>query len=177
VQHLRHGHCIIKSIAGGELILKFEYVTQQVLQKMKEELHDYKFTKRPLVSKKVAAAREHGDLKENAEYHAAREELSLLETKIKQLEDRIGRARIIKEEEIPDDAVYILTTVVLKDLQRKEIIKYKLVSPAEANIAENKISVASPVGKALIGKKKGEKVTVEVPAGKLNYEIIDIRRS
>jgi len=156
--------------------LKFEYVTQQVLQKMKEELHDYKFNKRPIISKKVAAAREHGDLKENAEYHAAREELSMMETKIKQMEDRIGRARIIKEEEIPNDAIYILSKVVLKDLDRKDTIEYKLVSPAEANIAENKISVASPVGKALIGKKKGEKVTIEVPAGKLNYEIVDIKR-
>jgi transcription elongation factor GreA len=156
--------------------VKFEYVTQQVLQKMKEELHDYKFTKRPQASKKVAAAREHGDLKENAEYHAAREELSLLETKIKQLEDHIGRARIIKEEDIPADAVYILTTVLLKDLDFNEMLEYKLVSEAEANISENKISVASPVGKALIGKKKGEKITVQVPAGKLNYEIVEIRR-
>jgi len=144
---------------------------------MKEELHDYKFKKRPLVSQKVATAREHGDLKENAEYHAAREELSLLETRIKQLEDRIARARIINEEDIPGDAVYILTTVVLKDLDFNEMIEYKLVSVAEANISENKISVASPVGKALIGKKKGEKVVVQVPAGKLNYEIIDIKRS
>ena len=157
--------------------MKFEYVTQQILQKMKEELHDYKFKKRPLVSQKVATAREHGDLKENAEYHAAREELSLLETRIKQLEDRIARARIINEEDIPGDAVYILTTVVLKDLDFNEMIEYKLVSVAEANISENKISVASPVGKALIGKKKGEKVVVQVPAGKLNYEIIDIKRS
>jgi transcription elongation factor GreA len=158
-------------------LVKFEYVTEQVLQKMKQELHEYKFSKRPQASKKVAAAREHGDLKENAEYHAAREELSLLETKIKQLEDRIGRARVINAEDIPADAVYILTTVVLKDLERKEQIEYKLVSAAEADIAENKISVASPVGKALIGKKKGEKVSVQVPAGKLNYEILDIRRS
>ncbi len=165
------------SLRGRVTQLKFEYVTQQVLDKMKEELHDYKYKKRPLVSKKVAAAREHGDLKENAEYHAAREELSMLETKIKQMEDRIGRARIIKEEEIPSDAVYILTTVVLKDFERKELIEYKLVSPAEANIAENKISVDSPVGKALIGKKKGDKVSVQVPAGKLNYQIVDIKRS
>jgi transcription elongation factor GreA len=159
------------------IYLKFEYVTQEVLQKMKAELHDYKFNKRPLVSKKVAAAREHGDLKENAEYHAAREELSMLETRIKQMEDRIGRARIINEEDIPSDAVYILTTVVLKDLERKELIEYKLVSPAEANIVENKISVASPVGKALIGKKKGEKVSVQVPAGKLKYQIVEIKRT
>jgi transcription elongation factor GreA len=156
--------------------LKFEYVTQPVLQKMKDELHEYKFKKRPQLSKKVATAREQGDLKENAEYHAAREELSLLETKIKQLEDRIGRARVIKQEDIPDDAVYILTTVVLKDLDRHEKIEYKLVSAAEVNISENKISVASPVGRALIGKKKGQKVTVDVPAGKLNYEIIEIKR-
>ena len=156
--------------------MKFEYVTQQVLQKMKDELHEYKFVKRPLVSKKVAEARDHGDLKENAEYHAAREELSMLESRIKLMEDRIGRARIITEEEIPSDAVYILTTVVLKDLERKELIEYKLVSPAEANVVENKISVASPVGKALIGRKKGDKISVQVPAGNINYQIVDIKR-
>ena len=88
--------------------MQYEYLTKDGLKKIKDELHDYKFNRRPQASQKVAAAREHGDLKENAEYHAAREELSMVETKIKQLEDRIGRARVINEEDIPDDKIYIL---------------------------------------------------------------------
>jgi transcription elongation factor GreA len=151
-------------------------MTKEGLEKIKQELHDYKFKQRPLISQKVAAAREHGDLKENAEYHAAREELSLLETKIKQLQDRITRARIISKEDIPEDKVYILTTVVLKDLDFNEILEYKLVPPAESNIDENKISVASPIGKALLGKSKGETFAVQVPAGNLNYQIMEIKK-
>jgi len=156
--------------------MQYEYLTREGLQKIKKELHDYKFNRRPEVSQKVAAAREHGDLKENAEYHAAREELSLIETKIRQLQDRLSRARIIKEEEIPDDKIYILTTVVLKDLDFDEILEYRLVSPAEADVAENKISVSSPLGQALLGRKLGERVEVPVPAGMMNYEILEIRK-
>ncbi len=156
--------------------MQYEYLTKDGLKKIKDELHDYKFNRRPQASQKVAAAREHGDLKENAEYHAAREELSLVETKIKQLEDRIGRARIINEDEIPDDKIYILTTVVVKDLDFNETLEYRLVSPAEANVSENKISVSSPIGQALLGKQVGEKVAVPVPAGTINYEILEIKK-
>ena len=119
--------------------MQYEYMSRETLQKLKDELRDKKYNIRPIVSQKVAAAREHGDLKENAEYHAAREELSLLETKILQLEDRISRTRIIEENELPDDKVYILKTVVLKDLKFNDTLEYKLVSPAEANFEENKI--------------------------------------
>jgi transcription elongation factor GreA len=150
-------------------------MTKESLQKLKDELHQKKFVKRPIVSQKVATAREHGDLKENAEYHAAREELSLLETKIQQLEDRIGRTRVIKEDELPDDKVYILKTVVLKDLKFDDNIEYTLVSPAEANFEENKISSTSPIGKALLGKGVGEKIEVQAPAGVLQYEILEIK--
>ena len=156
--------------------MQYEYLTKEGLQKIEDELHDYKFNRRPQASQKVATAREHGDLKENAEYHAAREELSLVETKIKQLEDRLGRARVINEEEIPDDKIYILTTVVLKDLDFNEILEYRLVSPAEANVSENKISVSSPIGQALLGKSAGEKIAVPVPAGTINYEILEIKK-
>jgi transcription elongation factor GreA len=150
-------------------------MSEESLQNLKNELQDYKYKKRPLISQKVAAAREHGDLKENAEYHAAREELSMMETKIQQLEDRISRARIIKEEDLPDDKVYILKTVVLKDLKFDDKLEYTLVSPAEANFAENKISSISPLGKALLGKGIGDKVEVQAPAGVLQYEILAIK--
>ena len=157
-------------------MVQYEYMTKEGMEKIKKELHDYKFKKRPAVSQKVATAREHGDLKENAEYHAAREELSILETKIQQLQDQLSRARIIDEKDISADKVYILTTVVLKDLDFDDTLEYTLVSPAEANIDENKISVVSPIGKALLGRGKGEKIAVQVPAGSLNYEIVDIKK-
>jgi transcription elongation factor GreA len=156
-------------------MVQYEYMSIESLQKLKEVLHEYKYRIRPNISKKVGAAREMGDLKENAEYHAAREELSFMETKIQQLEDRIGRARVIKEEELPKDKVYILKTVVLKDLRFNDKIEYTLVSPAEANFAENKISVTSPIGKALLGKSRGDKVEVQAPAGVLTYKILDIK--
>lgn len=156
--------------------MKYEYLTKEGLERIKKELHEYKFKKRPLISQKVAAARELGDLKENAEYHAAREELSLLETKIRKLQERIHHARIIEEKDIPVDKVYILTTVVLKDLDFDEIMEYTLVSPSEANFDENKISTSSPIGKALLGKSKGDQFTVQVPAGVLKYQILDIKK-
>lgn len=155
--------------------MQYEYMSRETLQKLKDELRDKKYNIRPIVSQKVAAAREHGDLKENAEYHAAREELSLLETKILQLEDRISRTRVLEENELPDDKVYILKTVVLKDLKFNDTLEYKLVSPAEANFEENKISSLSPIGKALMGKKRGDQVEVHAPAGMLKYEILDIK--
>jgi transcription elongation factor GreA len=151
-------------------------MTKDGLEKVKSELHNYKFKVRPEVSQKVATAREHGDLKENAEYHAAREELSMLETKIKQLEDRVGRARIIDEKEIPDDKVYILTKVKLKDLDFDDILEYTLVSASEADAAANKISVASPLGQALLGKMVGDQLDVNVPAGTIRYEILEISK-
>ncbi len=155
--------------------MQYEYMSKESLQKLKDELHDKKYKKRPIVSQKVATAREHGDLKENAEYHAAREELSLLESKIQQLQDRISRARIIKGEELPNDKVYILKTVILKDLKFDDTLEYTLVSPAEANFEENKISNTSPIGKALLGKSVGDQVEVQAPAGVLKYEILEIK--
>ena len=157
-------------------VLQYEYMTRDGLDKMKAELHELKFTIRPQISQKVATAREHGDLKENAEYHAAREELSLIETKIRRLQERLSRVRLIDEKEIPDDKVYILTTVKLKDLDFGDTLEYKLVSPAETDIAQNKISVASPIGKALLGKGVGENVNIDVPAGTLRYQIMEIKK-
>ena len=155
--------------------MQYEYMSKETLQKIKDELREKKFKKRPIVSQKVATAREHGDLKENAEYHVAREELSLLESKIQQLQDRISRARIIKGEELPNDKVYILKTVILKDLKFDDTLEYTLVSPAEANFEENKISNTSPIGKALLGKSVGDQVEVQAPAGVLKYEILEIK--
>ena len=155
--------------------MQYEYMSSESLQKLKEELSNLKYKKRPVISQKVATAREHGDLKENAEYHAAREELSFMETKIQQLEDRISRTRVIKEEDLPNDKVYILKTVRLKDLKFDDILEYTLVSAAEADFEENKIAVTSPIGKALLGRAVGDNVEVQAPAGVLKYEILEIK--
>jgi transcription elongation factor GreA len=157
--------------------LEHEYITEEGLQKIKEELHELKFNIRPNISKKIATARELGDLKENAEYHAAREELSLIETKIKKLQDKISRVRVIDRNAIPDDKAYILSTVVLKNNDTGESVKYTLVSPSEADFKQNKISVTSPIGKALLGRSAGENIKVNVPAGILHYIVMEIKKS
>lgn len=154
--------------------MEYVYLTEKGLEKLKKELHELKFKIRPSISQKVAVAREQGDLKENAEYHAAREELSMVETKVLQLQDRIARARIIETGELNKDEITILNTVRLQDLKRNKEIKYTLVAAEEADVKEKKISVASPVGKALLGKKVDEIVEIKVPAGILHYKVLEI---
>ena len=154
--------------------MEFVYLTQQGLDKLKNDLHELKYKKRPEVSQKVATARDHGDLKENAEYHAAREELSFLETKIQQMQDRVARARVIAEDEIDTDEVSILNMVKVKDLKLDKEYTYTLVSAEEADVRQDKISISSPVGKGLLGKKVGDVAEITVPAGILSYEILSI---
>lgn len=156
--------------------MEYVYLTKEGLDKLKNELHDLKFNKRPIISQKIATARDHGDLKENAEYHAAREELSLLETKLHQLQDKVARARIIDESDVTIDHVSILTSVNVQDLKRNKEYEYTLVSAEETDIKNNKISIASPVGKGLLGKKVGEIAEIEAPAGILRYKILSIKK-
>jgi transcription elongation factor GreA len=152
----------------------FIYLTQNGLDKLKAELDDLKFNVRPSISEKVATARDHGDLKENAEYHAAREELSLCESKIQQLQDRVGRAQVISESEINTEEISILNIVEVEDQKTKKKYKYILVAEEEADIKQDKISITSPVGKGLIGKKVGEIAEISVPAGIIQYKILSI---
>ncbi len=154
--------------------MEYVYLTAEGLEKLKNTLHELKFVKRPEISQKVATARDHGDLKENAEYHAAREELSLIETKIQDMQDRLARARLIDASEINTEEVSILNTVKVKDLKRGREYRYVLVSAEEADIKQDKISIASPVGKGLLGKKVGDIAEIQVPAGLLRYEILSI---
>ena len=152
------------------------YLTRERLVELEQELHQLKVHGRSEVASKIAEARGHGDLSENAEYDAAKEAQQHLELKISKLEQTLSRARIIQSKDLPNDKVYILSNVTLKDSKSKKIVKYKLVSPEEANFEENKISVTSPIGKGLIGKKIGDVVKISVPAGEFTYEIIDISR-
>jgi transcription elongation factor GreA len=153
------------------------YISKEALEKLKSELGELKAVKRPELSKKISEARAFGDLKENAEYHAAREALALLEVKISQLEDTIRRAKVINPKMISDNKISLYTTVLLKDLKRDMEVQYTLGSQEESNFQEAKISVTSPVGKALLGKEVGETVEIQVPAGTLKYEVLDIKVS
>ncbi len=151
------------------------YLSPEGYEKLKKELDELKQVKRPELSRKISEARDFGDLKENAEYHAAKEALSLLETKISKLEETLSRAKVLKKNDMAEGKITILSTVKLKDLNRDMEIEYTLVSPEESDFKQNKISTTSPVGKALLGKEKGEIVEIRVPAGILKYQVIDIK--
>jgi transcription elongation factor GreA len=152
------------------------YLTRERLVELEHELRDLKTNGRRSVASKIADARGHGDLSENAEYDAAKEEQQHLELKISKLELTLSRAKIIEAKDLPNDKIYILSRVKLLDLKSNEKCEYLLVSPEESNFEENKISVTSPIGKALLGKVKGESVDITVPAGLLKYKILDITR-
>jgi len=152
------------------------YLTRERLVELEHELHDLKTNGRKSVASKIADARGHGDLSENAEYDAAKEEQQHLELKISKLELTLSRAKIIEARDLPNDKVYILSRVKLTDLKTNEQFEYLLVSPEESNFEANKISVTSPIGKALLGKIKGDVVDITVPVGLLKYKILDITR-
>ncbi|HMW33223.1 transcription elongation factor GreA [bacterium] len=152
------------------------YVTHEGLLKLKEEIQHLKNVKRPEIANRVQVAREHGDLKENAEYHAAKEELQLLQSKINEMEMKVMNAVIVKEDEIPTDKVYILATVDLQNVKTKEKLTYTLVPDNEADWENNKLSVNTPIAKGLLGKKVGDVAKVKIPAGELELKIIKISR-
>lgn len=150
---------------------KTNYVTAETFEKLKEELQHMKGVERPAASHAIAEAREKGDLKENAEYDAAKEAQGILEAKIKQLESVIANARILDESNIDTSKVSILTKVTLTNLSTKKQVTYKIVSENEADLKQGKISVTSPIGKGLLGKVVGDVVEVQVPAGILKFKV------
>jgi transcription elongation factor GreA len=150
------------------------YYTEEGLQKLKDELHQLRTVERKTATQAIVDARDKGDLSENAEYDAAREAQALLEIRIAKLEDVIANARIIDESKIDLSKASILTTVKIKNLSNGASMKYTLVAENEADLKAGKISVDSPIGKALLGKKVGEKVDVQAPAGKITFEVSEI---
>ena len=143
---------------------------------LKEELQRLKFEERPSVIDAIARAREFGDLQENAEYHAAKEQQSLIESRIKDIEIKLSNSQVIDLSKIgPSDKVIFGTTVLIKDFSDSSKLTYKIVGADEADIKEGKISVISPVAKSLIGKFKGDIVKVETPGGTKEYEIINVK--
>lgn len=150
------------------------YVTKETLEQMKAELQHMKSVERPAASKAIAEAREKGDLKENAEYDAAKEAQGLLEAKLKRLEGDIAAARILDESNVDTSKVSILTKVTVTNLNNKKQLTYQIVSEKEADLKLSKISVTSPIGKGLLGKVVGEIAEVQVPAGLLKFKVENI---
>ncbi len=150
------------------------YVTKDTFEKMKEELQTLKSVDRPAASRAIAEAREKGDLKENAEYDAAKEAQGLLEAKIKYLEGVIATARILDESAIDTSKVSILTKVTVTNINTKKKMTYQIVSEKEADLKLGKISVTSPIGKGLLGKVVGDVAEVSVPAGMLKFKVEEI---
>lgn len=150
------------------------YMTAEGLQKLKEELQYLESVERPRVIAAIAEAREKGDLSENAEYDAAKEEQGILESKIAMIKGKIMDARIIDETDINTDEVQILTKVRVLNIKTNQEKVYQLVTEGEANILEGKIATTTPIAKGLLGKKVGDTAEVVVPAGKLQFKILEI---
>lgn len=147
------------------------YVTKDTLEQMKQDLQRMKTVDRPAASKAIAEAREKGDLKENAEYDAAKEAQGILEAKIKMLESDLASARILDESNVDTSKVSILTRVTVTNLTSNKQLTYQIVSEKEADLKAGKISVTSPIGKGLLGKKPGELAEVQVPAGIVKFRV------
>src|SRR5678809_1414974 len=154
--------------------MSIQYVTKETLEQMKAELQKMKSVDRPAASRAIGEAREKGDLKENAEYDAAKEAQGMLEAKIKQLEGIIATARIVDEDSIDTSKVSILTIVTLTNLATSKKVTYQIVSEKEADLKLNKISASSPIGKGLLGKAVGEIAEIRVPAGLIKFKVEEI---
>jgi transcription elongation factor GreA len=153
------------------------YYTAEGLKKLKEELDHLRDVERPKASEAIAEARDKGDLSENAEYDAAKEAQGLLELKIAKLEEIFSSARLIDESQLDTSKVLVLSTVTLKNLANGAKMTYTLVAESEADLKSGKISVSSPIGKGLLGKKVGETAEIAVPNGKITFEIVEITRN
>jgi transcription elongation factor GreA len=159
----------------AEAAVKEIILTPEGHEKLKDEIEHLSTVKRREVAERIKQAREFGDIAENAEYDDAKNEQAMLEHRIATLEERLKSARVVNKKEIPTGVVAVGTRVKLRDVDAKETIEYRIVGSAEANPAEHKLSNESPVGKAIIGKKKGETVEVSAPRGSLKFKIMDIK--
>ena len=155
--------------------MKEVVLTKEGYEKLKQEIELLSTDKRREVAERIRVAREFGDIAENAEYDDAKNEQMMLEHRIATLEERLRSARVIEKSEITSDVVSIGATVRLRDVEANKTVEYQIVGSAEANPAENKLSNESPVGKAILGRKKGETVEVSAPRGSLQFKIMDIK--
>ena len=152
------------------------YYTAEGLQKLKDELADLKFRGRSEIARQLAEARDKGDLSENAEYDAAKDAQGHLELKIAKLEEVVGNARLIDDSNMDLSKALILSKVKIKNLNNNMVLDYVLVSEEEADLASGRLSIKSPIGKGLLGKEVGDKVEINVPAGKIQFEVLEISR-
>ena len=155
---------------------KVSYYTEEGLKKLRYELNKLRDIERPKASQAIAEARDKGDLSENAEYDAAKEAQGMLEMQIAKLEDTLANARIINESELDNSRALVLSNVEVKNKANSLVMKYKLVAQSEADLKSGKISVESPIGKGLLGKKVGEIAKITVPSGSIELEIVSITR-
>ncbi len=149
-------------------------MTSEGFEKLEAELHRLKSEERPRIIQQISEARTHGDLSENAEYHAAKEQQSLNEAKVADLEDKLSRAEVIDPMQLSGSTVKFGATVTLVDEDSNEKVKYKIVGEFEANVREGKISIGSPIARALIGKSKGDTAEVATPKGTRSYEVLKV---
>ncbi len=154
--------------------MEIEYLSKEGLEELKQKLDFLKNKERPRIIKAIQEAREHGDLKENAEYKAAREQQQIIDKQIADLERKIRQARVIDETQVSTDKVGLLNKVTILNLKTNKEITYTIVNPSEADFKKGKISTSAPIGKALMGKKEGEIVEVKVPAGIMKLKILKI---
>ncbi len=152
------------------------YYTLEGLKKLRTELEQLEHVERPRVTKEISDARDKGDLSENAEYHAAKEEQSLLEYKIAQLKNTLSKARLIDESQLDTSKVLALSIVKIKNIDNDMKFEYTLVADAVSDLSKGKLSVSSPIGKGLLGKKVGDIAKIQVPNGIMKFEILDISR-
>ena len=155
---------------------KISYYTEKGLKKLRKKLDQLKDVERPRASQAIAEARDKGDLSENAEYDAAKEAQGLLELEISKLEETLSNARIIDDTKLDTSKVLVLSTVKIKNLNNSASMEYKLVAQSEADLAKGKISVDSPIGKGLLGKKVGDIAEISIPNGNVKFEILEISR-
>jgi len=157
-----------------DLLSNFVYLSQEKLIEIEKELKELKTDGRKKMAQRIAEARSYGDLSENAEYDAAKEAQGHLELKISKMEELLAKAKIVDTSKLPDGEIHIHSTAEVKNLKNGKIYKYKLVSEEEANLQEGKIAISSPVGGAIMGARKGDIVDAKVPAGIIQFEILDI---
>lgn len=153
-----------------------QYFTQEGLKKLQDELHQLKNVERPRISQQIAEARDKGDLSENAEYDAAKDAQGLLELRISKLEEVIANARLVDESKMDTSRVLVLSKVHIRNTKTGQEVTYTLVAENEADFKSGKISVTSPIGKGLLGKKVGETAMIDVPSGKMEFLVLDISR-
>ena len=152
----------------------FIYLSRERMLELEKELTDLKTNGRKRMAERIAEARAHGDLSENAEYDAAKEEQGLLELKISKLEEMLSRTTVIDLSGMPKDQAHILSRLTVKNLNNQKVYTYTLVSPEEADLNLGKIAISSPVGQSLMGTKKGDFVQAKVPAGIIKFEVLDL---